>query len=140
MRAMTGAVSASALFLIFYILRLSLTGTHDFAGEGVARVVYLSILFSHMTLALRAAFSGAMIAPTASAAAAATVLAQVVLGVLSVSTVLSVPAVSLHTLGAAGLLALLVALTTLTWEPEAVVATGEGAVSRHLRQTVERGR
>lgn len=50
--AMTGAVSASALFLIFYILRLSLTGTHDFAGEGVARVVYLSILFSHMTLAV----------------------------------------------------------------------------------------
>ena len=75
-----------------------------------------------------------------SAAAAATVLAQVVLGVLSVSTVLSVPAVSLHTLGAAGLLALLVALTTLTWEPEAVAATGEGAVPLRPQQTVERGR
>ena len=49
--AMTGAVSASALFLVFYVLRFSLTGTHQFAGEGAARVAYLSILFSHMVLA-----------------------------------------------------------------------------------------
>ena len=48
---MTGAVSASALFLVFYVLRFSLTGTHQFAGEGAARVAYLSILFSHMVLA-----------------------------------------------------------------------------------------
>jgi len=49
--AMLGAVSASALFLAFYLLRFSLTGTHLFAGEGVSRAVYLSILFSHMVLA-----------------------------------------------------------------------------------------
>ncbi len=51
-RAMLGAVAASGLFLTFYLLRFYLTGTHRFAGEGVAKAVYLGILFSHMTLAL----------------------------------------------------------------------------------------
>ena len=49
---MLGAVTASSLFLVFYLLRYSLTGTHRFAGEGLARVAYLSILFSHMVLAV----------------------------------------------------------------------------------------
>ncbi len=49
--AMLGAVASSGLFLVFYLLRYSLTGTHRFAGEGVARVTYLAILFSHMILA-----------------------------------------------------------------------------------------
>jgi uncharacterized membrane protein YozB (DUF420 family) len=51
-RAMLTAVSASALFLVFYITRVALTGTHQFAGEGTARVVYRSVLFSHMVLAV----------------------------------------------------------------------------------------
>ena len=51
-RAMLTALTASVLFLVFYITRLILTGTHDFAGEGTARFVYFSILFSHMTLAV----------------------------------------------------------------------------------------
>jgi putative membrane protein len=50
--AMLGAVGASALFLVFYVTRFALTGTHTFAGEGVARTVYLSVLFSHMVLAV----------------------------------------------------------------------------------------
>jgi putative membrane protein len=50
--AMTGAVVSSALFLLFYVLRFSLTGTHRFAGEGSARTFYLGILFSHMVLAV----------------------------------------------------------------------------------------
>jgi putative membrane protein len=50
--AMTGALVASALFLVFYITRFSLTGTHRFAGSGAARTAYLTILFSHMTLAV----------------------------------------------------------------------------------------
>lgn len=50
--AMLGAVASSGLFLIFYLLRFSLTGTHHFAGEGLARTVYLSVLFSHMILAV----------------------------------------------------------------------------------------
>jgi len=49
--AMMGAVASSALFLVFYLTRFSLTGTHRFAGEGAAKAVYLGILFSHMILA-----------------------------------------------------------------------------------------
>ena len=49
---MLTAVSASALFLVFYVTRVLLTGTHEFAGTGAARTVYLSILFSHMVLAV----------------------------------------------------------------------------------------
>lgn len=51
-KAMIGAVGASALFLVFYVTRFSLTGTHRFAGTGAARTVYLTILFSHMVLAV----------------------------------------------------------------------------------------
>jgi putative membrane protein len=50
-RAMLGAVAASLLFLVFYVLRYSLTGTHRFAGAGLARLAYLSLLFTHMLLA-----------------------------------------------------------------------------------------
>ncbi len=50
--AMLGAVASSTLFLVFYLLRYSLTGTHRFAGEGLAKAVYLGVLFSHMILAV----------------------------------------------------------------------------------------
>ncbi len=45
------AVTASALFLVFYVTRFSITGTHRFAGEGWARSIYLTILFTHVVLA-----------------------------------------------------------------------------------------
>jgi putative membrane protein len=51
-RAMLTAVGASTLFLVFYVSRVVLTGTHEFAGEGVARTAYLTILVSHVTLAI----------------------------------------------------------------------------------------
>ena len=51
-RAMGIAVTTSAIFLVFYLTRVALTGTHDFAGEGLAKMVYLTILFSHMGLAV----------------------------------------------------------------------------------------
>lgn len=51
-RAMLGAVSTSSLFLVLYLLRYSLTGTHRFAGEGIAKGVYLTVLFTHMILAI----------------------------------------------------------------------------------------
>lgn len=51
-RAMLTAVAASAIFLVFYVTRVALTGTHEFAGDGMARVVYRAILFSHMILAI----------------------------------------------------------------------------------------
>ncbi|MBM4184484.1 MAG: DUF420 domain-containing protein [Gemmatimonadetes bacterium] len=50
--AMVTALSASALFLVFYLTRVALTGTHTFAGQGWARTLYLSVLFSHMVLAV----------------------------------------------------------------------------------------
>lgn len=51
-RAMLTALSASALFLVFYVTRVGLSGTHEFAGEGAARTAYLVILLSHMLLAV----------------------------------------------------------------------------------------
>lgn len=51
-RAMLIALAASALFLVSYLARVALTGTHEFAGRGAARVVYLAVLFSHMILAV----------------------------------------------------------------------------------------
>jgi len=51
-RAMLGAVTASTLFLVSYLLRYSLTGTHRFAGEGLGKLIYLTLLFTHMVLAV----------------------------------------------------------------------------------------
>lgn len=51
-RFMLGALSASSLFLVGYITRMIATGTHRFAGTGGLRVLYLSLLFSHMVLAI----------------------------------------------------------------------------------------
>jgi len=50
--AMLTALTASAVFLVFYVTRVAFTGTHRFAGEGAARTLYLAILFSHMALAV----------------------------------------------------------------------------------------
>ena len=52
--AMLTALTVSGLFLVFYVVRISLTGTHEFAGTGPARAAYLAILFSHMVLAVLA--------------------------------------------------------------------------------------
>ncbi len=50
-RCMIGAVTASALFLVLYLLRFYLTGTHTFEGPAMVRPIYLVVLFSHMVLA-----------------------------------------------------------------------------------------
>jgi len=50
-RCMIGAVTASGLFLVFYVVRFSLTGSHAFEGPEPVRRVYLAVLFSHMILA-----------------------------------------------------------------------------------------
>ena len=50
--AMTGAIWTSSVFLVFYVTRVVLTGTHSFAGTGLARTAYLGILISHMVLAV----------------------------------------------------------------------------------------
>ncbi len=49
---MITAVAASGLFLVFYLTRVALTGTHEFAGEGAAKSVYLAILVTHIILAV----------------------------------------------------------------------------------------
>ncbi len=49
---MLGAVTSGALFLVFYVTRFSLTGSHAFAGPDPVRPWYLAILFSHMVLAV----------------------------------------------------------------------------------------
>jgi putative membrane protein len=48
---MIAAVSVSALFLVSYLTRYAMTGTHRYPGDGWDKVVYLIILFSHMVLA-----------------------------------------------------------------------------------------
>jgi uncharacterized membrane protein YozB (DUF420 family) len=50
--AMVTALTASVLFLVFYLTRVALTGTHEFAGQGLARTTYFVILLSHMALAV----------------------------------------------------------------------------------------
>lgn len=64
-RLMVGAVAVSAVFLVSYLTRVALTGTHRFPGEGPLRWLYLAILLSHTVLAaavapmaLRALFLG----------------------------------------------------------------------------------
>ena len=50
--AMTGAIWTSSFFLVFYLTRVALTGTHSFAVTGRARTAYLGILISPMVLAV----------------------------------------------------------------------------------------
>ena len=50
--AMVTALTASGVFLVLYVTRVALTGTHEFAGEGWARTTYFAILLSHMALAV----------------------------------------------------------------------------------------
>ena len=50
--AMQGAFVTSTIFLVCYLTRFYLTGAHHFPGDGWLKVLYLSILFSHMVLAV----------------------------------------------------------------------------------------
>jgi len=50
--AMQAAFVTSTIFLVCYLTRVYLTGTHRFPGGGWMKAVYLSILFSHMVLAV----------------------------------------------------------------------------------------
>jgi putative membrane protein len=50
--AMQGAFVASSVFLVCYLTRAYLTGTHHFPGSGWLKVAYFGVLFSHMLLAM----------------------------------------------------------------------------------------
>lgn len=49
---MISALLASALFLVCYLIRVGLTGTHRFPHEGWLKAVYYLVLFTHMILAM----------------------------------------------------------------------------------------
>jgi putative membrane protein len=49
---MYGAVASSTLFLVCYLTRVYLTGTHRYPGSGFMKALYLAILSSHMLLAV----------------------------------------------------------------------------------------
>lgn len=49
---MLSALLSSALFLVGYLTRMVLTGSHTFPGVGAVRTFYLALLFSHMVLAV----------------------------------------------------------------------------------------
>jgi putative membrane protein len=51
-RLIVAAMTCSALFLVCYVVRMSLTGTHRFEGPEWMRAVYLTVLTSHMALAI----------------------------------------------------------------------------------------
>lgn len=51
-RRMLGAFTASAVFLVSYVIRFATTGVHRYPGEGWDRTLYLVTLFSHMALAV----------------------------------------------------------------------------------------
>ena len=51
-KMMVGAFATSTVFLISYLLRFALTGTHKYPGSGWDKILYLTILFSHMVLAV----------------------------------------------------------------------------------------
>jgi putative membrane protein len=52
LRLMLAALTSSTLFLVGYLTRMALTGTHRFPGTGTLKLVYLTLLFSHMVLAV----------------------------------------------------------------------------------------
>jgi putative membrane protein len=49
---MAGAFVVSCLFLISYITRVLVSGTHYYPGTGVWKAIYLAVLVSHMLLAI----------------------------------------------------------------------------------------
>ena len=51
-QCMIAAFTASSVFLVSYVARYMLSGTHRYQGQGWDKVLYLVILFSHMVLAM----------------------------------------------------------------------------------------
>ena len=49
---MVAAFVASCVFLVSYLTRVALTGTHKDPHTGLVHVTYLFVLFTHMTLAM----------------------------------------------------------------------------------------
>jgi putative membrane protein len=50
-KLMTGAISLSALFLVSYLIRVAISGTHRYPADDWTRPLYLVILATHVVLA-----------------------------------------------------------------------------------------
>ena len=51
-RCMLAALTTSALFLVSYVIYHANTGSRPFLGQGAIRVVYFTILITHVVLAV----------------------------------------------------------------------------------------
>jgi putative membrane protein len=51
-RLMLSSFAISALFLVSYLIRVLVSGTHRYPGRGAWRAIYLVTLSSHMVLAM----------------------------------------------------------------------------------------
>jgi putative membrane protein len=49
---MASAFIISVLFLVSYLTRVAISGTHYYPGHGVWKAIYLAVLISHMLLAV----------------------------------------------------------------------------------------
>ena len=48
---MLAAFATSTVFLISYLIRFATTGSHKYPGDGIDKIIYLVVLFSHMIFA-----------------------------------------------------------------------------------------
>ena len=51
-KLMLSAVGVSAVFLVSYLARIAISGTHRYPGEGAMKALYLGILGTHVLLAM----------------------------------------------------------------------------------------
>jgi uncharacterized membrane protein YozB (DUF420 family) len=51
-KLMAGAFVVSCLFLVSYVARVLISGTHKYPGSGPWKTVYLAVLITHMILAI----------------------------------------------------------------------------------------
>ena len=51
-RCMLGALAASVLFLVSYVIYHASTGSRAFTGTGPVRIVYFTILITHVVIAV----------------------------------------------------------------------------------------
>lgn len=55
-KLMGTAFVLSVIFLVSYLIRIAIEGVHRYPGEGWAKTLYFSILFSHIALAATVPF------------------------------------------------------------------------------------
>ena len=51
-KLMAAAFTVSCLFLVSYIVRILVSGTHNYPGSGAWKTIYFTILITHMLLAI----------------------------------------------------------------------------------------